>query len=486
MQPEYLDVVIVGAGLSGVGAACHLTEKCPEQKYAILESRQAIGGTWDLFRYPGVRSDSDMHTLGYSFKPWEGAKAIADGASILEYVRNTADQYDVHRQVRFGQTLVAADWCSQTSRWTLQITQQDGDDSTLSCKFLYMCSGYYSYQQAHDPQLPNIQRFGGRVVHPQFWPEDLDYSDKKVVIIGSGATAVTLLPVMAERAAQVVMLQRSPGYVISRPSEDWFANGLRALLPPHWAYRFTRLRNTLFQEVLYKSTRYAPQWIKRGLLAKVRSELGDGYDVDRHFTPAYNPWDQRLCLIPDGDLFAALRGDRASVVTDRIDSFSATGVQLASGDHLDADIVITATGLQLVVFGGAQFSVDGAVIDFSKRWTYKGLMVSDVPNMVSTFGYVNASWTLRADLIAEWVCRTLNHMSATGASSVVPRVPDGLLDMPSRDWIDGFPAGYIERVMHLFPRQGDTAPWVNPQDFRADRKLFKQPLASDAALHFGI
>lgn len=486
MQPEHLDVVIVGAGLSGIGAACHLTEKCPQRNYTLLESRAAIGGTWDLFRYPGIRSDSDMHTLGYSFKPWEGAKAIADGASILEYVRQTADQHDVYRKVRFGQTLVAANWCSRTSCWTLKVAQKNAVDITLSCNFLYMCSGYYSYQQAHDPQLPNIKSFAGRVVHPQFWPEDIDYRDKKVVIIGSGATAVTLLPAMAETAASVVMLQRSPSYVISRPSEDWFANTLRKLLPATWAYSLTRKRNTLYQEALYKFTRYAPQFVKKGLLAKVRNELGDAYDVDRHFTPSYNPWDQRLCLVPDGDLFAALRAERASVVTDQIEYFTQTGLQLVSGDHLDADIVVTATGLKLVVHGGAAFSVDDEVVDFAKLWTYKGLMVSDVPNMVSTFGYVNASWTLRADLIAEWVCRTLNYMTATESASVVPRVPEALLNMPSRDWIDSFSAGYISRVMHLFPQQGDSAPWINPQDLRADRKLFKQPLESDSALQFKV
>ena len=485
MQIEHTDVVIVGAGLSGIGAAYHLTKQCPDHKYLILESRGAIGGTWDLFRYPGIRSDSDMHTLGYSFKPWNSAKAIADGPSILSYVRETATENNIEEKIRYSCKLTNANWDSETSLWTLTVAQTDtGESVQISCNFLHMCAGYYSYEQAHDPKFPSVAAFNGKLIHPQFWPEDLNYEDKKVVVIGSGATAVTLVPSMAEKAASVTMLQRSPTYVISRPSEDWFANGLRKLLPHNWAYALTRLRNTRFQELLYKQTRKRPEKVKKTILDMVRKELGPDYDVDKHFTPSYNPWDQRLCLVPDSDLFTAIKNGSATVVTDHIDGFTENGIQLKSGEHLDADIIVSATGLELVMMGGAEIAVDEEIVDFAKLWTYKGLMVSDVPNMVSTFGYINASWTLRADLTAEWVCRTLNHMTETNTTSVVPVVPANLQDMPVRSWIADFPAGYMQRMMHRFPKQGDQEPWINTQDFRRDRALFTQPLAKDTALKF--
>ncbi|MDG1473661.1 MAG: NAD(P)/FAD-dependent oxidoreductase [Porticoccaceae bacterium] len=485
MTAEHTDVVIVGAGLSGIGAAYHLTEKCPHQQFLILESRNAIGGTWDLFRYPGIRSDSDMHTLGYSFKPWNSAKAIADGPSILRYVKETAAENHIDEKIRYSHKLTAANWNSDSRCWTLTVTQTDtGNSVQISCNFLYMCAGYYNYEQPHEPELPELNNFKGTVVHPQFWPKDLDYENKKVVVIGSGATAVTLVPSMADKAANVTMLQRSPTYIISRPSEDWFANGMRALLPPKLAYAITRFRNTRFQEWIYKRTRRNPTRIKKILLDAVRKELGPDFDVDKHFTPKYNPWDQRLCLVPDSDLFAALKNNSADVVTDHIEKFTATGISLKSGDQLDADIVVTATGLQLVLMGGAAISIDGEAVDFSKLWTYKGLMNSDIPNMVTTFGYINASWTLRADLTAEWVCRLLNHMNETQSSSVVPRVSAELNNMPQRDWIDDFPAGYMARVMHLFPKQGNQEPWINTQDFYRDRKLFNQPFDQDQSLFF--
>ena len=421
MKIDHTDVVIIGAGLSGIGAAFHLTDKCPDRSYLILESRSAIGGTWDLFRYPGIRSDSDMHTLGYSFKPWDSAKAIADGPSILKYVQETAQENRIEEKIQFDSKLVSANWDSATSRWLLDVARGDTEQlSQISCNFLYMCAGYYSYDEAHDPKFPSMDAFKGKIVHPQFWPDDLNYENKKIVVIGSGATAVTLVPSMAKKAASVTMLQRSPTYIISRPSEDWFANGLRKILPNSWAYALTRMRNTRFQEFIYKRTRKNPEKVKKTLLDMVRNELGPDYDVDKHFTPSYNPWDQRLCLVPDSDLFEAIKNGSASVVTDHIDCFDDSGIKLKSGEHLDADIIITATGLQLVIMGGANISVDSKSVDFSKLWTYKGLMVSDVPNMVSTFGYINASWTLRADLTAEWVCRTLNHMTETNSSSVVP------------------------------------------------------------------
>lgn len=485
MTVEHTDVVIVGAGLSGIGAAYHLTEKCPDQQFLILESRNAIGGTWDLFRYPGIRSDSDMHTLGYSFKPWNSAKAIADGPSILRYVKETAAENHIDEKIRYSHKLTAANWDSGSSRWTLTVAQTDtGNSVQISCNFLYMCAGYYNYNQPHEPELPQLENFKGTVVHPQFWPKDLDYENKKVVVIGSGATAVTLVPSMADKAASVTMLQRSPTYIISRPSEDWFANGMRALLPHKLAYAITRFRNTRFQEWIYKRTRRNPARIKKILLDAVRKELGPDFDVDKHFTPKYNPWDQRLCLVPDSDLFAALKNGSADVVTDHIETFTDSGIQLKSGDQLDADIIVTATGLQLVLMGGAAISIDGEAVDFSKLWTYKGLMNSSIPNMVATFGYINASWTLRADLTAEWVCRLLNHMRETNTSMVVPKVSAELHNMPQRDWVADFPAGYMTRVMHLFPKQGDREPWINTQDFRRDRKLFNQPFDQDQSLFF--
>lgn len=485
MSIDHTDVVIIGAGLSGIGAAFHLTEKCPNRSYLILESRAEIGGTWDLFRYPGIRSDSDMHTLGYSFKPWNSAKAIADGPSILKYVRETAQENRIKEKIQFNSKLVSANWDSGTSRWLLDVARSyTKQRSQISCNFLYMCAGYYSYEQAHDPKFPSMDAFKGKIVHPQFWPEDLNYENKKIVVIGSGATAVTLVPSMAEKAASVTMLQRSPTYIISRPSEDWFANGLKKILPNKWAYALTRMRNTRFQEFIYKRTRKNPEKVKKTLLDMVRNELGPDYDLDKHFTPSYNPWDQRLCLVPDSDLFEAIKNGSASVVTDHIDCFDDSGIKLKSGEHLDADIIVTATGLQLIMMGGADISVDSQLVDFSKLWTYKGLMVSDVPNMVSTFGYINASWTLRADLTAEWVCRTLNHMSETNSSCVVPIVPEELKNMVPKDWIDDFPAGYMQRMMHLFPKQGDQEPWLNTQDLRRDRKIFNQPLATDGALRF--
>ena len=482
---EHRDVIIVGAGLSGIGAAYHLTDKCPDRSYLLLESRQALGGTWDLFRYPGIRSDSDMHTLGYSFKPWESKKAIADGPAILKYVRETATENNIEQHIRYGHRLISASWCSKQSLWTLDIRQDNNDALVqMTCNFLYMCSGYYNYDQPHDPQFPDVESFKGTLVHPQFWPEDLDYQDKRVVIVGSGATAMTLLPAMTDKAKHVTMLQRSPTYVVTRPSEDWFANGLRKILPASWAYAITRVRNTLFQEVLFKQAQAFPETTKRFLIGQVRKKLGKDYDVDKHFTPRYFPWDQRLCLVPDDDLFNAVNSGSANVITDHIKRFTENGIELETGEQLEADIVISATGLRLLVMGGATFTVDGEAIDFANQTTYKGLMVSDVPNMVSIFGYINASWTLRADLAAEWVCRALNHMSSTQTTKVVPVVPEALKDMPTKDWIADFPAGYMQRSMHLQPRQGDQAPWVNSQNFRKERTLFAKPLASDKALHF--
>ena len=380
-----IDVLIVGAGLSGIGAAVHLRRLCPDRSFALLERRQAIGGTWDIFRYPGIRSDSDMHTLGYSFKPWREAKAIADGPSIRHYVRETAAEYNVEEHIRYGHKVVSADWDSSTSRWTVEAQLEDGTTTHIQSNFLLMCSGYYSYERGHMPQFPGQDAFPGPIICPQFWPEDLDYRGKKVVVIGSGATAMTLVPSLARDGAEVTMLQRSPTYVVSRPSRDRIANFLRKVLPGSWAYAITRFKNTTFQQLLYHRTRVAPEKVRDRLLGWVRDELGPDFDVEKHFTPSYNPWDQRLCLVPDSDLFQVLRDGSARVVTDHISAFNERGILLESGEQLDADIIISATGLELVGMGDARFSVDGEPVDFSGKRTYKGLMASDVPNMVVTF-----------------------------------------------------------------------------------------------------
>lgn len=481
---DEVDVLIVGAGLSGIGAAVHLHRDCPQHTFTLLERRQAIGGTWDIFRYPGIRSDSDMHTLGYSFKPWRNPKAIADGPSIREYVCEAANEYQVNEHIRFGHKVVSADWDSSTSRWTVRAEQADGSSVELRANFLLMCAGYYSYDRGHMPAFRGREAFDGPVICPQFWPEDLDYKGKKVVVIGSGATAMTLVPSMARDGAEVVMLQRSPTYVVSRPSRDLIANTLRKLLPEKWAYAVTRFKNTRFQQWFYRRSRTAPDKVRERLLGWVRDELGPDYDVEKHFTPSYNPWDQRLCLVPDSDLFEVLRDGSARIVTDHIASLNERGILLESGEQLDADIIVSATGLELVVMGESEFSIDGEPVDFSGKWTYKGLMASDVPNMVTTFGYINASWTLRADLTAEWVCRVLNHMRATGTTQVTPRVPADLADMPARPWIDDFSPGYMERVMDQFPRQGDRAPWLNPQNYGRDRAMFRKGELEDGALRF--
>jgi cation diffusion facilitator CzcD-associated flavoprotein CzcO len=482
---EFHDVVIVGAGLSGVGAAVHLHERCPNKSYVILEGRPSMGGTWDLFRYPGIRSDSDMHTLGYRFKPWKQAKAIADGPAILDYIKETAAEYDVDRHIRYQHRVVRADWSNDDDTWTVEFRRADtGETGRLACRILLMCAGYYSYKHGYTPQFAGREEFRGTVVHPQKWPEDLDYRGKRVVVIGSGATAMTLVPAMAQDAAHIVMLQRSPTYVVSRPARDVIANFLRAILPEKWAYAITRWKNVTFQQLVYRRTRTHPEQVKTKLLDMVRRELGPDYDVAKHFTPRYNPWDERLCLVPDSDLFEVIRSGKASVVTDTIDRFTETGIALTSGKHLDADIIVTATGLDLVVLGEVQFTIDGAPVDFAQTWTYKGMMYSDVPNLVCTFGYVNASWTLRADLTAEYTCRLLQHMDETGARRVTPRLRDSDRDMPSRPWIDKFSPGYMRRVMHLFPKQGDRQPWINPQNYWRDRKMIRHAPLEDGALIF--
>ena len=478
-------MLVIGAGISGIGAGYHLQTMCPDRTYAILEGRDDIGGTWDLFRYPGVRSDSDMHTLGYRFKPWTEAKSIADGPSILQYLRDTVREFGIGRHIRFGHLVTSAEWSTPDARWTVTARRQDSDEIlTFTCGFLFMCSGYYSYKAGYTPEFAGIEQFQGQVVHPQSWPDDLGYEGKRVVVIGSGATAMTLIPAMAKTAAHVTMLQRSPTYVVGRPDTDPIANGLRKVLPDSLAYRLTRSKNVALQQMIYKRTRAKPAEVKAKLIDMVREQLGPDYDVDTHFTPTYDPWDQRLCLVPNNDLFETIKVGTASVVTDHIDHFTPTGIQLQSGEHLEADIVVTATGLQLVTLGEMDFTVDGEPVDFATTWTYKGFAYSDVPNMASSFGYVNASWTLRADLTCEYVCRMLNHMRATSTVQCTPRLRRADRSMQPRPWIDGFSAGYMQRVMHLFPKQGDHEPWINPQNYGRDKKMFRKAPIDDGVMQF--
>ncbi len=477
-----VDVLIVGAGISGIGAACHLQMNSPDRSYAILEGRDDIGGTWDLFRYPGIRSDSDMHTLGYRFKPWVAEKAIADGPAIMDYLRETVDEYGLAPHLRFNHLVRRAEWSTPDARWVLTV-EVDGETVEYRGNYLFMCSGYYSYREAHDAQIPGLDNFEGQVVHPQWWPEDLDYTDKKVVVIGSGATAVTLVPAMADDTEHITMLQRSPTYMVSRPAIDGIANGLRKVLPDSLAYGLTRKKNTELQQFMYKRMRDNPEQAKEKLLGLLSDELS-AEEIDAHFTPTYNPWDQRLCLVPDSDMFNAINEGKASVVTDTIDTVDATGVQLSSGDHLDADIIVTATGLKCVMLGEVDIAVDGEPVDFSQRWTYKGFAYSDVPNLASSFGYINASWTLRADLICEYVCRLLNHMRDTGTVQCTPRLRPSDADMEARPWIEDFTSGYIQRVLPEMPRQGDREPWINPQNYRRDKKMFRTAPLVDGVMRF--
>jgi len=483
MKPaDHFDVIIVGAGLSGIGAAVHLQKYCPNKTFAILEGRSKIGGTWDLFRYPGIRSDSDMHTLGYSFKPWTEAKSIADGPAIRNYVNETAAEHDINSHIRFDSKVQSAHWSTPDARWEIETTGDDGEASKVSANFLFMCGGYYNYDRAYDPQFEDADAFKGLVIHPQFWPEDLDYSGKKVIVIGSGATAMTLVPAMTEQAASVTMVQRSPTYVVSRPAEDKIANTLRKVLPASWAYGLTRLKNTTLQSFMYKKTREEPKKVKDQLL-KMMAEHLDQETIDKHFTPSYNPWDQRLCLIPNADLYAALNSGKANVVTEHIERFTEKGLLLKDGSELEADIIVTATGLELTVLSNVEFVVDNEKINFPDKFAYKGMLYSDVPNMVQTFGYINASWTLRADLTSEYVCRVLNRMDELGVRQVTPRIRPEDEGMPTRPWIDEFTAGYMQRSMHLFAKQG-TGPWRNTQNYALDKKMVRKAPIDDSALVF--
>jgi len=478
---EHLDVLIVGAGLSGIGAAHHLQEAFPWRSYAIFEAREELGGTWDLFRYPGIRSDSDMHTLGYRFRPWTEAKSITDGPSILEYVRQTAQDGGIDAKIRFNHRVVRAAWSSEEARWTVEVERSDGEAVRLTCSFLWVCGGYYRYDEGFTPEFEGADRFRGELVHPQHWPEDLDYDGKRVVVIGSGATAVTLIPAMAERAAHVTMLQRSPTYIASLPAEDPIANRLRRVLPDRAVYSIVRWKNVLLQTFVYQLSRRRPQAIKRLIRRGLERGLPAGYDIDKHFTPRYNPWDQRMCLVPNGDLFATISAGRATVVTDTIRTFTEEGIELDSGERLDADVIVTATGLNLLFLGGIELSVDGETVDVPQTMTYKGMMLSGVPNLAFTVGYTNASWTLKADLTSEYVCRLLAHMDAHGYRKGVPEITDpGVEETPLLD----FTSGYVLRSLDKFPKQGSKEPWKLRQNYVFDLRSIRRGAIDDGAMQF--
>jgi cation diffusion facilitator CzcD-associated flavoprotein CzcO len=488
MTGKHVDVAIVGAGLSGIGAAYHLQQKCSNKTYAIFEGRASLGGTWDLFKYPGIRSDSDMHTLGYNFKPWRQKKVIADGPSILSYIRETADENNITSHIQFNTRVNKVSWSTQTQTWTLELVSSqhanaDNAVSTITCNVISMCCGYYNYDQGFTPGFTGIDVFKGKVVHPQKWPTDLDYKDKKIVIIGSGATAMTLGPVLSDEAKHVTMLQRSPTYVVSKPSEDKIANVLNKVLPEKIAYSLVRSKNTFMQQFLYRLSRRNPDKFKKKLIKLASKHLSDVY-VAKHFTRSYNPWDQRICLIPDDDLFNAINKNKLSVVTDNIQTFTEDGIQLASGEILEADIVVTATGLNLLRLGGIEVVVDNKPIDIADTYIYRGVMYSGVPNLLNTFGYINASWTLRADLIAEYMCKLINHMDSTKSTKMMPTLREVDINMPKRDMIDNFSSNYMKRAMHSFPKQGDKAPWVNHQTYKLDKQSLNEDPLDDGILIF--
>ena len=476
---EHVDVIIVGAGLSGVGAACHLKMECPQKSFVILEGRDTMGGTWDLFRYPGVRSDSDMYTLGYPFRPWRDPRAIADGDAILSYIRQTAAEYEIDKSIRYNHRVRRVSWSTDHARWTVE-AEVGPDVVQLSCNFLFLCTGYYDYENGYTPEWPGVAQFRGTIVHPQKWPEDLDYSNKRIVVIGSGATAITLAPALAQRAAHVTMLPRSPSYVITRPAEDPLARLVRRCLPVDATFALMRWKNVLVGTFFYDLARKRPAVFKWLVAKGVRNHLGNEYDA-RHFTPPYNPWDQRLCVAADADLFDAIREGRVSIVTDHIETFTEDGLRLKSGEHLDADIVVTATGLVLKLFSGMQLAVDGAPVDMPKKLVYKGMMFSDVPNLAFAVGYTNASWTLKCDLIAGYVCRLLNHMDRYGYAACTPRVTEA--DIEPEPVID-FNSGYVLRALDTLPRQGSKKPWRLHQNYVKDLSMMRYGRVDDGTMEF--
>ena len=478
---EHFDVLIVGAGLSGISAAYHLQRECRSKTFTILEARQSIGGTWDLFRYPGVRSDSDMYTLGFRFRPWREAKAIANGPAILSYLRETACEFGIDRKIRYGFHVKLASWSSPLAQWTVQATRPTGTTVRFTSNFLFMCSGYYDYTEGYMPGWPAMNHFRGRIVHPQQWPEDLEYKGKRIVVIGSGATAVTLVPALAQEAGHVTMLQRSPTYILARPSEDPLANWLRPRLGARLAWGLTRWKNVLLGMYFYDLARRKPDETKKRILSLAQKQLGPGYDASKHFSPHYNPWDQRLCLVPDADLFLAIRLGKVSIVTDEIEVFAEKGIRLKSGDELEADLIVTATGLKLQLLGGMQVIVDGIAVNPARALSYKGTMYSEIPNLASVFGYINASWTLKADLTAEYVCRLLNYMDARGYDTCTPHRRDSsVVEKPAIN----FTSGYFERGRDALPRQGSKKPWKLHQNYALDMLELRFARIDDGSIVF--
>lgn len=481
MQDEYVDLLIIGAGLSGVGMACHLSKRCPEKTYVILEGRAAMGGTWDLFRYPGIRSDSDMFTFGYSFKPWVSATNLADGPSILNYIHEAAREYNVEEHIRYNAQVDAVAWDSQEAAWTVHYADKTtGERRRIRCGFINGCTGYYNYEHGYEPEFKGSENFKGPIIHPQKWPEHLDYKGKRVIVVGSGATAVTIVPEMSKDAAHVTMLQRSPTYMGSVPDEDRIATWLRKYLPEMWVYRFARTIRVGGMALFFRLSRRYPNLIRRLVLHGVRKAVGPNVDM-KHFTPRYNPWDERFCAVKGGDLFEAVKAGRVTVVTDHIDHFTEKGIKLQSGNELEADIIITATGLDLKFFGGIQITVDGQPYDHTQKMSYRSVMLEDLPNLAFTFGYTNASWTLKADITSEWICRVLKHMDKTGARRVVPVNRDPSIVRSA--YLD-FTSGYIQRSLHKFPKMGNKAPWKLKQLYPYDLMMLRYSRLEDGILEF--
>jgi cation diffusion facilitator CzcD-associated flavoprotein CzcO len=476
------DVLIVGAGISGIGMAAHMGMRCPQLSYGIVEMREDLGGTWDLFRYPGIRSDSDMHTLGFVFEPWKHEKTIADAPAIMEYLNRIVDERSIREKIAFGHKVICADFSNAEGYWNVVVETSDGARKTIRAGFLYLGSGYYDYDDPYDAGF-DTSAFEGEVIHPQFWPEDLDYTGKKVVVVGSGATAVTIVPSMANKAAHVTMLQRTPTWMWARPAKDWIANTLRKVLPEELAYKITRFKNIKMQDISFKMARGKPEKVKERLKGSIKGVLGDNYD-EATFTPPYNPWEQRVCLVPDDDLFNAMNAGKASIVTDHIDRFEAGGVRLKSGDLLEADIIITATGLSLAFAGKIDIAVDGESVDFAKRFYYMSSMFSNVPNLAGVFGYLNASWTLRADLVSEYICRVLGHMHKTGTQIALPTMSAAEEAAIEEDDIFDFSSGYIQRAKHIMPRNATSYPWRLSQEYVSDRKIMQSYNVDDGILQF--
>ena len=478
MKSEFFDVVIVGAGLSGIGAGCHLKDKCPEHTFVILEGRDNVGGTWDLFRYPGIRSDSDMYTLSYSFKPWDSEELIPSGKTILNYILQASKEHKIEEHIRTNHKILRAEWEDKDSLWKVTVENH----TTFYCKFLYTCSGYYRYDKGYEPSFKGSDVFKGTFIHAQNWSTDLEVQEKNIVVIGSGATAVTLVPELSKKAKRVTMLQRSPTYIASWPGEDWFANILRKFFPVKFVSFIMKAKYNFFQQFIYYFAQRNPDKVKNFLLHRLKKEVGPDIDVEKHFTPNYGPWDQRLCLDKNGDFFKVLSQGKASIVTDHIDSFYEDGIQLKTGEKIQADIIVKATGLELLPFGGMDIFVNGEKVDFSKRYTYKGAGLSNVPNFLSVFGYINASWTLRADLISTYLCRLLNYLKSNGYKKCNPKSNE--IDSVSRPFIDGFTPGFFKRSIHLFPKQNLTKPWINPQNYKIDKEMFLTDSLDDGEMDF--